>query len=315
MATLTVIQRHDVTLDIGITTQAHTFMTLVVSFLLVSRVNIGLDRYNQARDCLGVMYCHCRELIQNACIFTANSKSNEAQEWRHELAYRCLLLLRLSMAVVDYPTDKVAAWNVPELKGAEKLEIQESIFFEGGGKKRWGDKKLSEWEESLRVPIRMAYLLRKTIHAQKHYLDEPMALSTEDRMHTSVDSYMGGYYGIRKFISTPLSFPLVQMSRTFCFLYVFTLPLVMLDDKSGSLAHCVAIFLITYGFLGLELTAIELDNPFGDDDNDFDNRSVDCGIEKHISNFLFPFCPLLTLLTDTTQYTVRLRARPTRTPI
>lgn len=50
---------------IEVTTQGHSFMTLVVSFLLVSRVNIGLGRYNQARDCLGVMYREERELIQN----------------------------------------------------------------------------------------------------------------------------------------------------------------------------------------------------------------------------------------------------------
>lgn len=31
------------------------------------------------------------------------------------------------------------------------------------------------------------------------------------------------------------------------------------------------VFLMTYGFVGLELVAIELDNPFGNDANDFDN--------------------------------------------
>ena len=59
--------------------------------------------------------------------------------------------------------------------------------------------------------------------------------------------------------------------RTFLFLYVFTVPFVMLGDESSLFAHCFAVFLLTYGFVGLELVAIEMDNPFGDDDNDFDN--------------------------------------------
>jgi hypothetical protein len=31
---------------------------------------------------------------------------------------------------------------------------------------------------------------------------------------------------------------------------------------------------LTYGFMGLETVSIELDNPFGDDDNDFDNLGM-----------------------------------------
>lgn len=64
------------------------------------------------------------------------------------------------------------------------------------------------------------------------------------------------------------------MARTFVFLYVFTVPFVMLSDASSDLAHCVMVFLMTYGFVGLETVAIELDNPFGDDPNDFNCRYV-----------------------------------------
>jgi len=66
------------------------------------------------------------------------------------------------------------------------------------------------------------------------------------------------------------------MARTFLFLYVFTVPFVMLSDASSDLAHCFTVFLMTYGFMGLEVVAIELDNPFGDDENDFDNNALAC---------------------------------------
>jgi predicted membrane chloride channel (bestrophin family) len=64
------------------------------------------------------------------------------------------------------------------------------------------------------------------------------------------------------------------MARTFLFLYVFTVPFVMLSDTSSDAAHVFAVFLLTYGFMGLEMVAIELDNPFGDDPNDFNNAYV-----------------------------------------
>lgn len=72
-------------------------------------------------------------------------------------------------------------------------------------------------------------------------------------------------------MTTPFPFPLVQMAQTFLFFFVFTLPFALLNDSSNDLYLIVAIFVITYGFMGLESVSIELDNPFGTDDNDFNN--------------------------------------------
>ena len=79
---------------------------------------------------------------------------------------------------------------------------------------------------------------------------------------------------MRKFLTTPFPFPLVQMARTFLFFYVYTVPFALLSDPSNSYAHCVVIFILTYGFMGLEYVSIELDNPFGEDANDFDNLGM-----------------------------------------
>ncbi|KAL3922165.1 MAG: hypothetical protein SGILL_002350 [Bacillariaceae sp.] len=71
--------------------------------------------------------------------------------------------------------------------------------------------------------------------------------------------------------TTPVPFPLVQMARTLVMVYVFTLPLVFLGDGNSNFwEDCITTFLLTYGFLGLDTTAVELDDPFGDDANDFD---------------------------------------------
>ena len=108
------------TYAIELSTQGHSFMTLVVSFLLVSRVTIGLGRYNEARDGLGVMYQEQRKLIQNMVIFSDHCLDKAAKTWRQECAYRAMILLQVVMAVIDYPTSKVPAWDIPELSGEEE---------------------------------------------------------------------------------------------------------------------------------------------------------------------------------------------------
>lgn len=185
-----------------------------------------------------------------------------------------MILLKTAMAVIDYPSTGVPAWAVTELTGEEETYIRNASMALSAEARRWAHGHRSEWEETMRVPIHLAYLLRKSVHSQSKRLRTPLNPAQELKLMGSIDSFMGGYYGIRKFLTTPVPFPLIQMSRTFVFLYVFTVPFVLLADKSSPLAHCLTVFVMTFGFMGLEVVAIELDDPFGEDDNDFDNAAM-----------------------------------------
>lgn len=253
--------------------ESHTFIALVVSFLLVSRVQIALSRYWTARYSLSDMCRASREIVDNACLFTRENTDDSSKEWRHELAYRSLILLRTTMAVTDFPTTKMPAWSVPELNGNELEDVESAIFVETQLNRfsQTPDAEHSVWQETMRVPICLAYLLRKTVHSQEKRLLYPTSFA--HKMHENIDSFIKGYYEMRSFSTTPVPFPLVQMARTFLFLFVFSLPFVVLmDDGSGAIAHYIAVFVMTFGFVGLEFVAIELDDPFGDDPNDFDNE-------------------------------------------
>jgi predicted membrane chloride channel (bestrophin family) len=220
-ALIYVDKRYEQRYSIEISAQGHSFMTLVVAFLLVSRVNIGLGRFNQARDCLGTMYRESRELMQNTVVFSNHAVDRATKEWRLEVAYRCCILLKVSMAVIDYPTTAVPAWDIVELTGEEEAYVRSSVYALSPEARRWAHGECSEWEETMRVPIHIAYLLRKSLHSQSKRLRTPISAAQENKLLGSVDSFMGGYYGMRKFLTTPVPFPLIQMARTFVFLYVY----------------------------------------------------------------------------------------------
>jgi hypothetical protein len=61
------------------------------------------------------------ELMQTMVIWSRKYRNTtmEAKEWRLEVAYRTMLLLRTIVAVLEYPTRKIPAWTVPELSGIE----------------------------------------------------------------------------------------------------------------------------------------------------------------------------------------------------
>jgi predicted membrane chloride channel (bestrophin family) len=91
------------------------------------------------------------------------------------------------------------------------------------------------------------------------------------------------------------------MARTIVFLYVFTVPFVLLSDESGLAAHCFMVFILTFGFVGLACVAIEIDNPFGDDPNDFDHNAM--------ATMTYEDIYLAILDVDGPEWTDKLRAR------
>ena len=107
--------KHSHIIDLSMTDKGHSFMTLFVAFLIVSRVSMSLARYNEARNYLSIMYAESRELIHNAVVFTRHIQTTKAKEWRNDIAYKTCLLLRLAMAVIDYDSDHLPPWKIPEL--------------------------------------------------------------------------------------------------------------------------------------------------------------------------------------------------------
>ena len=65
------------------------------------------------------------------------------------------------------------------------------------------------------------------------------------------------------------------MTTALLFIFLFTIPFVLLPPEGEAVPwddvvyNCLAVFVITYGFMGMLLIAIQLDDPFGDDPNDF----------------------------------------------
>jgi predicted membrane chloride channel (bestrophin family) len=272
MGILHILLAHGI--DMHLSEVGHNFMGFVVSFLLVSRVSMGVARYYEARECLENMNKSCRQLVHTACVYSNLDQSIRAKEWRSEICYTTLVLLRSTMAVIDYPSMGIKVLDLPELQGA----LLEHLLRSNTSTTRWLHEPRSVQEENIRVPTQISYLLRKIIRSQEGRIEPAIPVIAEGDLYAFVNSIMDGYYGLHKFITTPFPFPLLQMSSTFLWFYVFTVPFAMLSiDDNGPLSvacHCAIIFIFTFGFLGMEFVSIQMDDPFGDDENDFNNLSL-----------------------------------------
>ena len=103
-------------------------------------------------------------------------------------------MLRTSMAVIDYPTDNVSPSEVPELQGKELEDIRLNMYLNEDNADLMHSPR-TELDEGMRVPIRLAYLLKKTLNRHKEVLNEEMHPMVYTKLVESIDKFMTGYYG------------------------------------------------------------------------------------------------------------------------
>lgn len=245
--------KHQRQIDVTFPDSGHTFLAAILSFLVVTRSNIAYARYWEARTELSRAMKSCRELVQHAITFSRFDASPSAQKWRSDVARRTIVLLRTVVSVLEYQTSGQHAWKIPELTKDEKQALLSAV-----GK------------SNERAPMVLAMFLRSTIASHVECLANPFHVNKELRLFKFVSEFIAAYHDLTKLVTTPFPFPLVQMSRTFVLIWVFSLPLSLVYDMETLPALLFLIFFVTFGFVGLEFVAVEFDDPFGDDENDFD---------------------------------------------
>lgn len=267
-------------IDVTIASNGHTFMSVLVSFLIVARTQITYARFMEARGYLQDTYRSCRDLIHTCSLLTCHDMCDGAKQWRQDVAYRTILLLRITMSALEFQSRSVNAMDFVD--GSNKyINTEEESRSESKKRlKDWTHGKRDLSDENFRAPIVLAYNLRSEIMKQRQggFLDKKRK-DTKTYMHVNeelkvlgmVSDYVAAFHGLKKLITTPFPFPLVQMARTFLFFWVFTIPFAIVGDISEPIEAMIINFFITYGFIGLEYVSMELDDPYGDDPNDFDN--------------------------------------------
>jgi hypothetical protein len=148
-------------------------MSMMVSFLVVTRTNIAYSRFMEAREHLNVAMRNCRELIQHAVTFTRYDTSRNAKLWRAEIARRTIVLLRTVVSVLEYQTYGVHCWKIPELTKEEKQALLVSVG-----------------QSNERSPMVLTMFMRSTIASQVEYLTQPIHVNKELRLYQFVSDFV-----------------------------------------------------------------------------------------------------------------------------
>lgn len=202
----------------------------------------------------------CRNLVFHSVAFTRQDMGVRAKQWRLDIARESMALLRLLVTALQFESTGVEARSSAALTSDEKIVMDEYT----------GD-------DNERSAYVITMFMQSTISSHTKHLAAKLGDHYVLKLYSFVEDYIKAYNDCYAMLDTGLPFPVIQMTRTMVFLYVATLPWVMYDGVDSDLGFYSAMlycFFVTYAFVGLEFVSIEMDDPFGDDDNDLNVLSV-----------------------------------------
>ncbi|MBC7924965.1 MAG: hypothetical protein H7039_04840 [Bryobacteraceae bacterium] len=233
--TVGVVTTHFFLFPVAIPSLLHTLVGTALGLLLVFRTNASYDRFWEGRKLWGGIVNETRNLIRGATVQLAADRE---------------LLFELTRWTAVFP--QAAACGLRGDSGLGPLSVElpaAEVAAVSGGQ-----------HTALAVASRMTATLN--LARQRGHISDIIFVGLDQNIQQLV-GYLGGCERIRK---TPLPFAYVVHLRRALVLYCFTLPFALVSSYGWY--TIVDVLVIAYVFFGIEEIGVEIEGPFGTDDND-----------------------------------------------
>ena len=235
---------------IAVPSTLHSLVGVALGLLLVFRTNASYDRFWEGRKLWGGMVNETRNLVRLG---------------KAHLAADPALLSRLARWTAAFP---YAAMNglrgVPGLGAAERYLPLDRVEAARESK-----------HTGLLVSQELTHCLQEAY--KKGEITDIVLQMLDQNIQLLVD-YLGGCERIRK---TPLPFAYVIHLRRALIVYCFTLPFALVETYGWT--TILDVFLVAYIFFGIEEIGVEIEGPFGFDDNDLPLEQICATIQQNVA--------------------------------
>jgi putative membrane protein len=236
--------------DIGIPSTLHSLVGLALGLLLVFRTNASYDRFWEGRRMWGAIVNESRNLTRLTAVHLAPEPAlrDAITGWTAAFAYASMNLLRekkgIGPAASRLPAEEVAAVVAAE-----------------------------------HVPLAIATrITAKLVEARDRGLVSDIVLQMLDQNVQQLIDYLGACERIAR---TPLPFAYMVHVRRALILYCFGLPFALVREFGWWTVFDTLV--IAYVFFGIEEIGVEIENPFGHDDNDLPLEAICATIERNVT--------------------------------
>jgi len=253
-------------------------MTFLISFLVVEKVRVALNRYMAMREALGTIFMSMRLLNQLVILYTEAAekkyKPKENKQWELSVQSKIEDVLNITVNIVK-DQNKMVRLAYGDGNGNENTMIYDCMDLGCLGQITELDPKnvdINQHDPMIRIQALRLHLY--TNFGLGSYGDNPLEMLEKMRILEICRQFTIAFTELLKYRTTPIPFPLLQMGRTILLVYTFSMPLALIGFVPDFSLPTVMLFIffLTYGYVGLELVAFRLLTPFG-------NKACDFNIE------------------------------------
>ncbi len=234
-------------------TTMHSLLGFAISMLLVFRTNTAYDRWWEGRKLWG-------SLVNNSRNLAIKMNSLLAREDEKNRSFFKKIIPLFAFELKNHLQNETT-----------RLELDISPHPE-----------ISGFDSSKHVPNQIVAVLFNKVHLLKR--DGIISDYELLFINHELQSFMDICGACERIKNTPIPYSYSAFIKKFIFLYIITLPL----GFALTLGYFTipATLFISYVLTSLELIAEEIEDPFGNDDNDLPMEKIAANIQKNIQDIL-----------------------------
>ena len=233
----------------------HSLLGFVISILLVFRTNTAYDKWWEGRKLWGSLINNSRNLAMKLNAILPPEESEERKFFKKTIpAY--------ALALHDHLKQESTATALFK----QAVHTPESVHI----------------DENKHIPNQISVSIYKRVNdllQQKKISGEQLIF-----LNTELQSFTDICGACERIKNTPIPFSYSTFIKKFIFIYVMTLPFGHVFNLGYLIIPVVAF--VFYVLVGLELIAEEIEDPFGEDDNDLPTDLMANNIKKNIEDIL-----------------------------
>lgn len=244
-----VVLFHRYVRPVAVPSTVHALVGVALGLLLVIRTNASYDRFWEGRRMWGSIINESRNLARAAGAFLRGQPAllSALTNWTIAFAYSSMHALRGTKEIGP------VASRLPRREVEGILAAQHA---------------------PTAIALRISHLIVDARNAG--HISDYVAVMLDNNVQLLVD-YLGSCERIHK---TPLPFAYVVHLRRALILYCITLPFALIESYGWS--TIIDTLLIAYIFFGIEEIGVEIEDPFGVDDNDLPLEQLCNTIESNL---------------------------------
>lgn len=235
-----------------------SLLGIVLSILLAFRTNTAYDRWWEGRKQWGSLVNNCRSLA---------------------------ILIHASFPEKDRESRKYLAVRISNFCIAMKEHLRKGVQLEE--LVQLAPKEQATYREKGHIPNYIAYEIQQRI--QDVYKSEGITLADHMNLKVHTGELLNILGSCERIKKTPIPFSYNVYIKIFISLYTLLLPMALIP-LFGYYAIPIVMF-VFFAFIGLELMAEEIEEPFGLDCNDLPTGDIAQNIMRNVFEILEAPCP------------------------